>query len=215
MIPYSSVTEKHDKIIILCSGESVTPMVVNFLKKTDVPIIAVNGGIDLYSNSNYWITVDPAIKNFKRMNKNLPNVKYYCAVPEDYGQKNNVSRAHEKPILKHVHYLHREHSSLLGLSDDKKTISSGNSGFGGLNLAYHMNAKYILFLGLDGTGGYSKFGNLSGKPVNLNNMNILFDSVKFQLEDRDIQIVNGSNKSIIKSFPKTNPMNGINWINHI
>jgi hypothetical protein len=210
MIPYSSVTEKHKKLIILCSGPSVSPLVIKFLEKTNIPIIAVNGGIDIYKRCNYWVTIDPSLKNYTRMKRNLEGVKYYCGVPDDYGQSHSKSSAHRKPLLNHVHYLKRGLSSLNGLTENKNSLSTGNSGFAALNLAYHMEAKYVLFLGLDGYGGYSN--GISGEPRDLSNMNILFDSVLPQIEKSETKVVNGSTQSIIESFPRVNPLVGLSWI---
>lgn len=210
MIPYSSVTEKHKKLIILCSGPSVSPLVIKFLGKTDIPIIAVNGGIDIYKRCNYWVTIDPSLKNYARMKRNLEGVKYYCGVPDDYGQSRSQFSPHRKPLLNHVHYLKRDLSSLNGLTETKDTLSTGNSGFTALNLAYHMEAKYVLFLGLDGQGGYSN--GISDEPKDLSNMNVLFESVLPQLEIGGIKVVNGSTQSIIESFPRVNPMEGLSWI---
>lgn len=209
MISYSKVIEKHDRIIILCSGSSISPLTVQNLSKVKCPIIAVNGGIEIYSNSNYWVTIDPSLVNYDRMKKKNPNTKYYCGVPEDYGTPDALSKSHRKPILSHVHYLRREHTSLNGLSEDPTTLSTGNSGFAALNLAYLMGAKKILFLGLDGGGTYYNDRLTRPRPDNMNLLNDLFDSVLPQLNSNNIKVLNGSLISKINTFRKVNPMRGI------
>lgn len=212
MLKYSEVTERHDKVIILCSGPSICNMTLRNLNKSNCPIIAVNGGIEIYPNCNYWITIDPSNVNYKRMRNKVSGTKYYCGVPSDYGQPDAEALAHRKTLLPHVHYLKRELSSLNGLVEDKSSICTLNSGLAALNLAYHMGAKKILYLGLDGGGNYRYNKKRGPRPNDMKQLNELFMSFLPQIESEGIEIINGSPISTVKVFNKMRPFSGLGWI---
>lgn len=192
MIPYSSVIENHDRITILCSGSSISPLTLSKLKESKCPIISINDGIEIHPNSDYWLTVNPSIFNYRRM-FDKSKTKYYCAINnEDFN----------KPLISHVHYLKCELSSLNGLSENKSSIFGANDIIAALNLSYHMKVKKILILGLDEIENKNRF-----------TLNGLIESILVQMKSNGIKILNGSQNSLIKSFPKTNSMNGLMWIN--
>jgi hypothetical protein len=210
MTRFAKVEESHDRIIIVCSGSSVTKDIIHRLKiiPKNVAIITVNGAIEMVKRCDYWITIDPDKKNYVRMRKYPYKCKFYCGVPLDYGTQLAATINHQVTPLHHVKYLHRDSINLHGLSDDSSTVKSGNSGYAALNLAYLMKAKKILFLGLDGHGGYA----YGGQPRDLSNMNDLFSSAKAQLDQKNIAVLNGSPMSTIAAFIKTDATSGLDWI---
>jgi len=97
-----------------------------------------------------------------------------------------------------------------GLSDDPTAINTGNSGFGALNLAYHMRPEKIVLLGIDAnhnlprvTGGYSR---------SLDHLPELFGTACPQLKAAGIQVVNGSLISKITCFPRVSPERAMEWL---
>jgi len=210
MVNYSSVNESHDRVIILCSGTSVTAYLLKVLSKIQhIPIIAVNGAIDFFPKSNYWITIDPSKINYQRMMRNISTCKYYCGVPDDYGNIDAKASDHRFSILQHVNYLKRLPNDIISFTNNKSQIVSCNSGFAALNLAIHMGCSRVLYLGLDGQGRYSFSG---GRPRDLSNMPSLFDNVSDELQSRGIIVKNGSLNSVITTFERVNSFNGLNWI---
>ncbi|MEY2904141.1 MAG: hypothetical protein RJA52_157 [Bacteroidota bacterium] len=205
---YSLVTEKHKKVIILCSGQSLSPLAISKIRNIKIPVISVNGGIEYHDKCDYWVTIDPSITNYRRMQRQLKGVKYYCGVPHDYGKPDNRIKAY-RTALGHVHYLRREETFLNGFPEEKDSLISGNSGFAALNLAYHMEAKYVLILGMDGHG---KYYNSKSGPRNLNGLDTMFESVLPQLEERKMIVQNGSQISTVECFPKVNSLWGISWL---
>lgn len=204
-----SPKEKHDKIIIVASGPSLKEFDFNRLRGKG-HIICVNGAGDHVPFADSWFTLDPWGLHGPQLPKNFRG-KLYAAVPEHYGRRDSPIRDFRVTPRNNITFLHRlmSHNYVdqtsttaytLGLSPDPSCINTGNSGFGALNLAYHMKPKKILLLGIDGTIGYFYTNKDRNNP--LNTLPMLFNSTVPQLKEAGIEVINGSPKSVVGSFPR-------------
>lgn len=202
-----------DTIIIVASGNSVRYIdtnVVRHMQQSGAHIIAVNGAAEVYNFSDSWFTLDPWGLHGPQLPKPFSG-KLYAAVPDDFGTPSARSTQHRVTPMPGITFLHRLQSHnytmtssdsayVLGLSEDQSCISTGNSGYGALNLAYHMRPKKIYLLGIDGGIGY--FYTTKSKNRPLKSLEILFNSASSQLLERGIEVINVSPESVVKCFPK-------------
>lgn len=96
-----------------------------------------------------------------------------------------------------------------GLSEDPGTINTGNSGFGGLGLAYHMRPHKVALLGVDGRKERRVDG---GMPRSLDHLPALFESAVPQLRSAGIEVANGSPDSEVDCFPRMTPREAVQWL---
>lgn len=206
---YTHVRHRERKVAIVASGSSLTG--VDLSRLDGVPVIAVNRAV-LHCPADYWVTIDPDRKNYALMSHPAPGVRYYCGVPETYGV--GGSRDHHVPLLPHVRYLRRVTEP--GLATCRSTLHSGNSGYAALGLAYHLGARWIALLGIDGTQDryfYPPTGSPQLWPrMSLAHMPDLFRSAVGQLLGSGIMVLNGSPSSRVKCFPRCTPEEAIEWI---
>lgn len=220
---WSEVTEKHDKIVIIGGGQSLTGVNLKPLNDFQGAIITVNNVIKYLERADYWMTVDPMTKEGDPqpcMVKQIPGVKYYCAFP------NLQEKPFDLPYYKtveNVNYLERivPEKGKYQLQEDKRKITTGDSVYGALGLAYHMGAKRIVLLGVDGYGyghwydpasPYNAYGMRDFKKKYLDNIPGIYQNSVEQLARRGAVVINGSPRSIVKCFQKTSPQKAINWI---
>ncbi len=206
-----------DDIIIVRSGPSVNDIDLNYLKqyaeRTNAYIIAVNGAGEHVNFADAWFTLDPWGLNGSQIPKNFSG-ELYAAVPDDYGTPTAKSLQHRVSPNSAVTFLHRlqshnfinvssETAYTLGLSEDRRCISTGNSGYGALNMAYLLKPKRIFLLGIDGTIGYF----YSSKVVNkqLTYLKQLFKSAVPQLDKHGIKVYTVNPKSTVDAFEKITP----------
>lgn len=171
-----------DRVIIVASG----PSGHRYSPPRDVSVIAVNGAINYAYRADYWFTLDPSAENMEIMRNRRRDVLYYCAndgkrdLPRGVMSLDRVSTRGDEPEHKNSPewWLWRW-SATLGLNEDSRKISSGNSAYGALGLAYHMGAKKVLLVGVDGTQDAKEDGTL---PRNLSHLPMLFASAIPQIE---------------------------------
>lgn len=171
--------------------------------------IAVNGAIDWLDHADYFFTLDLSPENITRCLNQKPGTIYCAAVDE---HKNAPPK-----VVKYIRVSHRgpepkrkkspawwlwRWSGVPGLQTRPGYISTGNSAYGALNLAYHMGAYKIALFGVDGSederceGGYSR---------NLSHLPLLFGSAAHQ--------VNAVNCGQLKCpIPTMSPADGIKWL---
>lgn len=187
-----------NKCIIVGSGQSAK----DFIHPKGVDVIAVNNSITRVPTANYWFTLDPANYNLKIINDKSIKAKKYVACPEYYLLPDDVIRC--KRVENHnrsrifnqncYEYFLYQSKATLGLSLEHLHISTGNSSYGALNLAYHLGYKDIALIGIDGTDKISLDNNSDTRGYLY--LNQLFDSVQ---KDLGLNIVSLGE---LKSFPK-------------
>lgn len=206
-VKWSKVTEKCEKIIIVCSGRSLTNFNFNVLKGLG-KIICVNNSFKNVPFLDYWFTLDPWGLDKGQCPK---SGRLFAAVPQDFGTPHAKSPQHRIKAPSNITFLYRlnshnnpavssETAYRLGLSEDSGCISGGNSGYGALNLAYHMEPKKILILGMDGDVGYYYSKTEKNRP--LSHLPEMMASSVEQLSRKNINVINGSINSVIDCFPR-------------
>lgn len=199
-----------ESILIVADGPSSNPNqeynYKDLIENTAVRTIAVNGAIELRGMdvmTDTWFTLDPSEANMRRMSRRMPGVNYYCACPPEFNLPHWVHRkeriatswAEDHPAP----YWIKRWSCTLGLQEDSEKISTGNSAYGALNLAYHMRPKVIYLLGVDGVQKERASG---GMPNDLSHLPFLFASATPQLYRAGIAVINLSQESAIDCFEK-------------
>lgn len=208
------VSQKYKNIIIVASGPSVKNIdLVKLRNLDDTFIIAVNGSGAHVPFADAWFTLDPWGLDGPQLPKNF-NGKLYAAVPQDFGTRFARIEQYRKVPTANITYLHRlishnytnvtsETAYVEGLSEDTGCISTGNSGYGALNVAYHMRPFNIFLLGIDGNLGYWYPSDKSNRPLNY--LPTMMDSAKPQLDDAYINVYTVSPTSAINTFDKLTP----------
>ncbi len=203
--------KKYNNIIIVASGTSVKNINLNNLKNlSDTFIITVNGSGSFVPFADAWFTLDPWGLDGPQLPKDFKG-SLYAAVPQDFGTRFARIEQHKKIPHANITYLHRlishnytnvtsETAYMLGLSEDTGCISTGNSGYGALNLAYHMRPNNIFLLGFDGDTGYWYPSDKTNRKLNY--LPLMMDSAKEQLEKNHINVYNVSPHSSINTFEK-------------
>jgi len=111
-----------------------------------------------------------------------------------------------------VVYLRRIRGT--GLSNDTRAVTTGNSAFAALGLAWHYGASRVAMLGVDcNAEPYAM--EQPGRPLQRNgfeHLPRLFASAVAQLGSRDIQVMNGSKFSKVSCFERCPPGRAIEWL---
>jgi len=205
------VTERADSVLIVATGPSLRGFSISKLGNIpkSVHIIAVKGAIRYIPRADSWLTVDVNRRCLPFMQNRREGVHYYAAVPADFGTARARVQAHRTFSDPAVTYLRRTWGD--GLPDDPGIIYTGNSGWGALQLAWHMGAKRVALLGIDGTqSGYAMdVGSPRGSLLKIPDM---FEKAVEQLEAADIRVINGSPDSRVSCFQRTTPEDAIDWI---
>lgn len=207
--------EKINDVVIVCSGSSLTEIDLTKLKSKSCFIITVNGAGNSIDFADAWFTLDP----WGLAGPQLPSKhtgKLYAAVPEDFGTNYARCKQHRCRPPRNVTFLHRlmgsnmindTTSHKLGLSEDKSCINTGNSGYGAINLAYHLRPKRIVILGMDAGMGYFYTKEKTNRTLNV--LPQLCASAVPQLNAAGIEVINGSQISKVKCFPTMSPTEAI------
>lgn len=218
MDSFDQVTARADRVLLVASGKSAEEIDIRMLQKArsrGVHVIGVNRVWDWLKELDSWFTLDPDRLLMKFMFEYDTTVQRYVAVPDDYGQPNARVRYHRMPRVKEIIYLRRlagdgEFSAREGLSADPSVIHTGNSGYGGLGLARHMQPQRIAMVGVDAFRQWG-YANMPGRPkMTLHHLPALFESAVPDLNMAGIEVVNGSQRSLVECFPKM-PINDAIW----
>lgn len=203
-VEYGQVAERWDKALIVASGPSAGEVNWSTLKlPKDIAVIAVKSAVRYVPQATHWITIDGNEKSRKLIQHRREGVNYYAAMPPHYtGPKDGVI------FLKRITGIHTRGGEF-GLAENPAELHAGNSGYAALGLAYHFHGKKIAMLGVDGTGGYW-FDEHA--PRSLKHLPELFESAKEQLDRRGIELLNGSPKSNVVSWPRVNADEAIDWL---
>lgn len=214
-VTWGRVTSRFDRVLIVASGPSVSvvdPQHIVSAQQAGVYVIAVNHAGHVFPSADAWFTLDPH-SLFQRMPP-LQGGVHYLAIPDDFGTPTARNGLTDPPPT-NATYLHRligngVLNSKEGLSEDTSSIFTGNSAYGALGVAYHMRPKKIAILGVDGTKGY--FYSPQANSGNLDHLPSLFASAVPQLNERGIEVLNGSPDSSVTCFRKSFPLEAIEWI---
>lgn len=209
-----------DTVVIIGGGGSLRGFDFNLIPE-DAHIIAINKTAAHIPRYDTWFTLDPWGLHGPQLPSNRKKVSLYAAVSDDYGTmgaKNPSHRVRPAPGIVFLHRLISHNRSdvssktaySLTLSEDPRCISTGNSGYGALNLAYHMRPKNIILLGIDGDVGYFFDGN--GVNGSLGNLRDMFRSAKPQLDAAGIRVINGSPNSTVDCWERTTPTEAIRQV---
>lgn len=210
-IKWGKVEGCAENVIIIGSGPSVRDIKLDRLQGLrDTYIVSVNGAGSFVPFADAWFTLDPWGLHGPQLPVNSSS-KLYAAVPADYGTPYARSLDHRVVPVPAITFLHRlashnytnissDTAYSLELSEDRSCIHTGNSGFGALNLAYHLRPKNIYLLGIDGSIGYFYPSKTNNRP--LKTLQILFESAKTQLDDANINVFNVSMGSLVQSYKK-------------
>ena len=197
-----------DLIFVIGSGPSVKNVDLNRLNESGYCIV-VNDVANNLPDANAWFTLDPWGLHKNQLNPDFKGTAF-AAVPDDYGTRYAASPDHRIMPRRKFNYLCRvpqnfdenkmQRHRTWGLNEDPRCINSGNSGFGALNLAFHMRPKKIALVGIDCTSGY--FFNERKRTRPLNHLLPLFSSSTQQLKRENIEVVDCSMKGKLNCFPK-------------
>lgn len=211
--------------LIIGTGPSIKDVKLSKMNIPDnVITISVNTSITFFKSADIWFSLDPSYKNIKCYNiAKHYNIPCVWALKKNISSINNCAYKH-KYILNRVENYKKSKDSVPntpkewfnrwscvpGLSNNTNCIHTGNSVYGALNLAFHDKPNKISILGLDGIQEKSVGGN--HYPKNLSHLPLLFNSSVKQLNEANIQVVNGSPHSEIKSFERVTPTEAIKWL---
>lgn len=213
---------KANKIVLVCSGKSLRGFDFQRINNPNYYVLTVNDSVKNCMFADAWFTLDPwglGIKD-NQWPKAPFRGKMFAAVPHDYGRRDARNPAHQVTPHKDIIFLHRlmshnyinessETAYSLTLSEDPRCVSTGNSGYGAFNIAYHLRPKKILLLGLDGDVGYYYSDTERNRP--LTHLPKMFNSTKKQIEAANIEVVNGNPTSKIVTYPQMHIDKALEW----
>lgn len=169
------------KCIIVADGQSSH----GFKAPKGVTVIAVNGVIEWIDRADYWFTLDPHPDNQRRMLNRRKDVIYCAAVDDSYILPRGVARYRrisgrgtEPEDKNSVEWVLWRYSCVLGLDTREGCISTGNSSYGALGLAYHLGFRDVALIGVDGDKSKRVSGGFSGE---LKRLGALFASALGQI----------------------------------
>lgn len=202
---------KATKIVIVGSGTSLKGFNFKRLDRDDYYIIAVNDSVKGVPFADVWFTLDPWGLRGPQLPEEPFKGKLFAAVPQDYGRRDARNPVHRSVPRRKIIYLQRlisnnfeeestEMAFSLTLSEDTRCVSTGNSGYGAFNIAYHLRPQKILLLGLDAGMGYYYTETKTNRPLSY--LPKMFNSTRKQVERAGIQVINGSKDSKIATYPR-------------
>lgn len=206
---FEPITQRADRVMIVATGPSAEEF--NFKDVPDnVHIIAVKNAKSFLPRYDSWVTVDVNSRSVGMLRTRRANAVHYAAVPMDYGQS-----AARLPLHRHslegLHYLKRGPKGVLTLSMDPDCIATGNSAYGALNIAFHMHAKRVLLIGVDGT--MRDYAYDTGCPKgNILHLPGLFQQAQGQLRARGMLVATVGLQSRLQCFPKLRAGSALHWL---
>lgn len=190
------------KAIIVGSG----PSAQNFSPPPNITIISVKGSIKWLSRADYWFSLDPNENSRSCLKDPKPNTKYFMALQDkDPGIPNFVTilkrvalQPTKEPLDKNSPewWLWRW-SCVTTLNTNPGHINTGNSAWGALGLAYHLQCTNVLLVGVDGTQDERIEG---GTPNNLSHLSLLFQSANNQIKLSTISNLKGIRKTTLEEW---------------
>src|SRR3990167_7497942 len=178
-------------------------------------IIVVNAAIIAARCAQDWFSLDFDERTRALSKKCEDKTRVIAAVPDDFGTSDARIPQHRCTLPEGVLYLRRiEGSGALKskarLCDDQGAIHTGNSIWGAFGVAWHLRARKVAFLGLDGTEAPGWPG--AHKPRGLEHLNELFATAVPQIEDRGVEVRIGNPHSRVRCFPRLPASEVLDWI---
>lgn len=219
-VKYSAIPQTNPElVVIVCSGKSVKKFDLRNIPDS-ATIIAVNGAGKFCPRVDYWFTSDPWGLDGPQLPLNK-NCEMWAAVNDTYATKLTHISSHRVRPNRSVKFIHRiishnytnmstETAYSLGLSEDNRCISAGNSGYGAFNFAYLMGAKNIIILGMDGDIGYFYSNTEQNRP--LTHLQAMMESTVEQIRNKGITVINASENSQITCYPRMSPENAFKTV---
>lgn len=205
------VKQRHDKIIIVASGSSLKGFDLSLLEQLkDIKTISVNGAY-WYFKPDYFCSIDPTTQAMVDILKHKSNCYKYIGFKEPVGNCHYLKR-----FLNNSKDKATKDNCLL--CEDKREIQSHNSAYAAFNLAYHMEPKKVLLLGIDADNSPHFYDDISypvgskGWDISISKIPTLFEIALPQIEKRGIEVLNGSLQSRVECFPKVSIEEGLKWI---
>ncbi|HBP8874090.1 TPA: norphogenetic protein [Escherichia coli] len=178
MLPENETGNRHRAVIV-----GTGPTALGFQPPEDLTVIAVNGAVEWLPRADYFFTLDPSPANIERMQNRRKGVKYCVAGLDEAirGVKRyeRIARRGDEPTeTGSPEWWLWRWSAVLGLSEKKTQIHTGNSAYGALGLAYHLGFNDVALVGIDATD-QERIGG--GQPNNLSHLPLLFASALPQI----------------------------------
>lgn len=198
-VKFDKICHQIEKAAVFGTGESLKGF--DCLFPTSVSVIGVNKAHLFLPCMDFWFSLDT------RVTRRIPKEKgtiYYAAIPEDFKFRQVDRCRYIKRIVGEGYKGAKPF-----LSETKEGINTGNSAWGAFQLAILMGAKKIGLFGVDGFGGYV----YGGQPMDLIKlMPSLFESSKRQLNEKGIEVRNGSPNSTVDCFPRMTREEVRDWL---
>ena len=173
-------------MIVIGSG----PSAENYYPPDCVKTICVNQAIK-YHRADYWFSLDWSKSNIEivRNRRWYPSTEFYCAEPlgcnyfgDDIIRLERISYRGVEPAEKDSpDWWIWRWSAVLGIPGDSRIIHSGNSAWGAIQLAYHLGARRVVLVGVDGTQDAKPDGT---RPNRLDHLDKLIRSGLDKIEIR-------------------------------
>lgn len=216
---------KYKKYLIIGTGPSVKDLTINDFENipNDIIIVSVNSSILFLPKADIWFTLDDSFRNLR-----YAGIAKERSIPVVMALSGNKAakripyfhlRRKMNPVDPKLMYHNNCQTAkdwyarwgcVDGLSETRNVIHTGNSLYGALNLVYFDKPEKIGILGLDGSQDRSVGGG--HKPNNLSHLPLLFDSAAPQLNKANIEVMNGSPNSIVKTFSRNTPRKMLQWL---
>lgn len=163
------------------------PSARGFVPPAGVTVIAVKRTITWLKRADYWFSLDPNHASMNLMRRRVPGVRYVCACDDpdilpdgvEFYRRVAAPPGNEPRRSGSPEWWLWRWSAMLGLCERPGHIHSGNSAWGALGLAYHLGARDVLLVGVDGTCDARVSDGRT--PNNLSHLPRLFESAMGQV----------------------------------
>lgn len=209
------MTQRALRVLIVATGPSAAGVDLSDIPRR-VHVIVVNDAITWCPIVDSFFTLDPSDHVRGLLADRRDGVRYYMAVPDDYGTPDARIVSHRPAPEIDVHFLRRiegdgAYRAAAGLSVDPAGVHTGNSAYGALGLAFHMGARRVAFVGLDGTT--DRYAYRDGRPrTDFDHLPGLFASAVPQLEAAGVAVRNGSPESRVTCWPRVEGDAAVRWV---
>lgn len=173
----------------------------------EVYVIGVNHASIWLPRCDAYMTASPDHRQRFVMNNQRVGVRYFAAVPLDYGSAVGRGSAH-RPREQNVTFFREQVGA--GMATDPRYCSVGiegsprNSVWAALNLANHLRAERVAIFGMDCSNRPRVSG---GRAIGLDHLPLLMAGY-----DGDAEVVNASPGSTVDAFQIRAPGEAIAWL---